>query len=95
MVRAESNTRLRQSGSSEANDQYLKQPKLNFFDNQNIKVNAAITQQTQPTNATDNFFNSQFGFSDQDQQMVDGDFILAEGYPMLNYMQDTRNGYMG
>jgi hypothetical protein len=27
--------------------------------------------------------------------MVDGDFILAEGYPMLNYMQDTRNGFMG
>jgi hypothetical protein len=27
--------------------------------------------------------------------MVDGDLILAEGYPMLNYMQDTRNGYMG
>jgi len=26
--------------------------------------------------------------------MVDGDFILAEGYPMLNYMQDTRNGMM-
>lgn len=43
MVRAESNTRLRQSGSSEVNDQYLKQPKLNFFDNQNIKVNAATT----------------------------------------------------
>jgi hypothetical protein len=27
--------------------------------------------------------------------MVDGEYILAEGYPMLNIMHDTRNGLMG
>lgn len=27
--------------------------------------------------------------------MNENDFILAEGYPILNYMQDTRNGTIG
>jgi len=27
--------------------------------------------------------------------MNENDFILAEGYPILNYVQDTRNGTIG
>ena len=52
MVTAESITRLTEIGGSKANYQYLKQPNLNFYENQNIKMNAVTTTQNQASNAS-------------------------------------------
>lgn len=34
-------------------------------------------------------------FSEQDQNIPESDFILAEGYPIMNYGMDQNNGVMG
>jgi hypothetical protein len=49
-------------GFSQVKDQKMKQPKLNIFDIQNIKVNSVTITQNKAINATDNFFDSKFDF---------------------------------
>jgi hypothetical protein len=49
MVRPDSHTRVRQSGSSDTNDQYLHQPKLNFNDTQQQQQHQHQQQQKAKT----------------------------------------------
>ena len=82
-------------GSSNSNDQYLN-PKLAYYDqynqvpqaiqmHHNIPTPQQIQQQLLRHQSINDFYSSQYGYSDAEQNMED--FILAEGYPLLNFIK--------
>lgn len=87
-------------GSSNSNDQYLT-PKLAYYDqynqvpqaiqmHHNIPTPQQIQQQLLRHQSINDFYSSQYGYSDAEQNMED--FILAEGYPLLNFIKQDKNG---